>query len=119
MVKRGLNAIGVVGIGIREKIRVCDEEKRRRAADHEYARGGVADAISRYKLIQRLLYIIIGLGKLLVNLTNANAKEAPPVSKIPATNTSETDATTQAVIQLAVKELTGGKGHVAQIKKLS
>lgn len=66
-----------------------------------------------------ILYIIIGLGKLLVNLTNANAKETPPVSKIPATNTSETDATTQAVIQLAVKELTGGKGHVAQIKKLS
>lgn len=66
-----------------------------------------------------ILYIVIGLGKLLVNLTNANAKEAPPVSKIPATNTSETDATTQAVIQLAVKELTGGKGHVAQIKKLS
>ena len=66
-----------------------------------------------------ILYIIIGLGKLLVNLTNANAKEAPPVSKIPATNTSETDATTQAVIQLAVTELTGGKGHVAQIKKLS
>lgn len=66
-----------------------------------------------------ILYIIIGLGKLLVNLTNANAKEAPPVSKIPATNTSETDATTQAVIQLAVKELTDGKGHVAQIKKLS
>lgn len=66
-----------------------------------------------------ILYIIIGLGKLLVNLTNANTKEAPPVSKIPATNTSETDATTQAVIQLAVKELTGGKGHVAQIKKLS
>ena len=66
-----------------------------------------------------ILYIIIGLGKLHVNLTNANAKEAPPVSKIPVTNTSETDATTQAVIQLAVKELTGGKGHVAQIKKLS
>ena len=27
-----------------------------------------------------ILYIIIGLGKLLVNYTNANAKEAPPVS---------------------------------------
>ena len=53
-----------------------------------------------------ILYIIIGLGKLLVNYTNANAKETPP------------DATTQAVIQLAVKEITGGKGYVAQIKKI-
>lgn len=65
-----------------------------------------------------ILYIIIGLGKLLVNYTNANAKETPPVSKSQPTQVPEADAATQAVIQLAVKELTGGKGHVTKIKKL-
>ncbi len=50
-----------------------------------------------------ILYIIIGLGKLLVNYTNANAKEAPPVSKPQPAQVPEADATTQAVIQLAVK----------------
>ena len=65
-----------------------------------------------------ILYIIIGLGKLLVNYTNANAKEAPPVSPPRPAQAPEADATTQAVIQLAIKELTRGKGHVTQIKKL-
>lgn len=65
-----------------------------------------------------ILYIIIGLGKLLVNYTNANAKETPPVSKLQPAQVPEADATTQAVIQLAVKEITGGKGHVTQIKKI-
>lgn len=65
-----------------------------------------------------ILYIIIGLGKLLVNYTNANAKETPPVSKPQSAQVPEADATTQAVIQLAVKEITGGKGHVTQIKKI-
>ena len=65
-----------------------------------------------------ILYIIIGLGKLLVNYTNTNAKEAPPVPKPQPAQAPEADATTQAVIQLAVKELTGEKGHVTQIKKL-
>lgn len=65
-----------------------------------------------------ILYIIIGLGKLLVNFTNASAKETPPVSKPQPAQVPEADATTQAVIQLAVKEITGGKGHVTQIKKL-
>lgn len=65
-----------------------------------------------------ILYIIIGLGKLLVNFTNASAKETPPVSKPQPAQVPEADATAQAVIQLAVKEITGGKGHVTQIKKL-
>lgn len=65
-----------------------------------------------------ILYIIIGLGKLLVNYTNANAKEAPPVSKPQPAQASEADAATQAVIRLAVKEITGGKGYVTQIKKI-
>lgn len=65
-----------------------------------------------------ILYIIIGLGKLLVNYTNANAKEDPPVSKPQPAQVPVADATTQAVIQLAVKEITGGKGHVTQIKKI-
>lgn len=66
-----------------------------------------------------ILYIIIGLGKLLVRITNANAPDEPPVKKPqPAAGTAP-DALTQTVIQMAVSKITGGKGHVTNIKKLS
>lgn len=66
-----------------------------------------------------ILYIIIGLGKLLVKITNANATEEPVVPKPQATATTALDPVTQSVIQMAVSEITGGKGHATNIKKLS
>lgn len=66
-----------------------------------------------------ILYIIIGLGKLLVKITNANATEEPVAPKPQPAAATTPDTITQTVIQMAVKEITGGKGHVTNIKKLS
>lgn len=66
-----------------------------------------------------ILYLIIGLGKLLVNFTNANAKDIPAEPPQKQAPDASADPTVQAVIQLAVQEITGGKGHVTHIKKLS
>lgn len=66
-----------------------------------------------------ILYIIIGLGKLLVKITNAYATEEPPTKKPQSAAATALDPVTQSVIQMAVSEITGGKGHVTNIKKLS
>lgn len=63
-----------------------------------------------------ILYLIIGLGKLLVTLTNAKAHEDTTAA---TTADKETiDATAQTIIQMAVAKITEGKGQVTHIKKL-
>lgn len=67
-----------------------------------------------------ILLIVIYLGKALIVLVNKFAPAEEPAKKHAATAASPVavDTTTQSIIRAAVSQLTGGKGQVAQIKKL-
>jgi oxaloacetate decarboxylase gamma subunit len=69
-----------------------------------------------------ILLIVIYFGKLLILVVNKWApEEATTVKKKtaqPSAASNTIDATTMEVLQAAVKQLTGGKGHVAGVKKL-
>lgn len=64
-----------------------------------------------------ILMIVIQLGKWLIQAVN---KFAPPETV--AVKTSPTaqaiDAQTMSVIQAAIKEITGGKGHIKKAERL-
>ena len=66
-----------------------------------------------------ILGIVIQLGKAIIGLVNrfAPAEEETPKKKT-APNVQPIDATTHAVLAEAVRVLTGGKGHVTNVKKL-
>lgn len=66
-----------------------------------------------------ILWIVIQLGKAMIVLVNRFApaeEETPKKQAAPAAR--PIDATTLAVLEEAVKKLTGGKGHVSNVKKL-
>lgn len=66
-----------------------------------------------------ILCIVIQLGKGMIALVNRFApaeEEAPRKKAAPAA--APIDTTTMAVLEEAVKQLTGGKGHVSSVKKL-
>ncbi len=66
-----------------------------------------------------ILLIVINLGKLLIKVVNAVAPEeqvAP--KKAAAAAPAAIDATTMAILEQTVSQLTGGKGHVASAKKI-
>lgn len=66
-----------------------------------------------------ILCIVIQLGKGMIALVNKFApaeEEAPKKKATPAAR--PIDATTMAVLEEAVKKLTGGKGHISNVKKL-
>lgn len=67
-----------------------------------------------------VLLIVINLGKLLIWAVNkwapeeTVAKKAAPVAKAVAS----IDATTKAIIDATISQITGGKGRAAKIEKL-
>lgn len=67
-----------------------------------------------------ILLIVIYGGKLLINVVNAIAPEevASAKKKVAATTPSAVDASTMAILQEVVKQITGGKGRVESAKKV-
>lgn len=67
-----------------------------------------------------ILLIVINGGKLLIKLVNMIAPEEVAAAKkqVQATNPSQVDASTMAILQEVVKQITGGKGRVESAKKI-
>lgn len=66
-----------------------------------------------------ILLIVIFGGKLLINIVNRIAPEEVAVAKKAVTaQTGAVDASTMAVLQEVVKQLTAGKGHVESARKI-
>lgn len=68
-----------------------------------------------------ILLIVIGLGTMLIKLVNRFAPEEVAQNKavVAAGNAvQQVDATVKAVIDAAVSQITGGKGHATKITKL-
>lgn len=67
-----------------------------------------------------ILLIVINGGKLLIKLVNMIAPEEVAAAKkqVQAANPSKVDASTMAILQEVVKQITGGKGRVESAKKI-
>lgn len=66
-----------------------------------------------------ILQIIVSGGKLLIKFVNKIApEETVPVKKSAKPASTQIDGNTMAVLQEVVKQLTGGKGHVASARKV-
>lgn len=67
-----------------------------------------------------ILLIVIYGGKLLIKLVNMIAPEEVAAAKkqVQAANPSQVDASTIAILQEVVKQITGGKGRVESAKKI-
>lgn len=68
-----------------------------------------------------ILFIVIVLGTMLIKLVNKFAPEEIAQKKaVQAAGNAvqQVDATVKAVIDAAVSQITGGKGHVSKITKL-
>ena len=67
-----------------------------------------------------ILLIVIYGGKLLINFVNMIAPEEVAAAKkqVQAANPSQVDASTMAILQEVVKQITGGKGRVESAKKI-
>ena len=66
-----------------------------------------------------ILLIVINGGKLLIALVNKFAPQEAEAPKKAASAAPQTvDANTMAVLNEVVKQITGGKGHVASAKKI-
>lgn len=65
-----------------------------------------------------ILLIVINLGKVLINVVNKIAPEEVAAPKKSAAAPATIDATTMAILEQAVSQITGGKGHVASAKKI-
>lgn len=66
-----------------------------------------------------ILSILISGGKLLIKFVNRVApEEVVPAKKTVSAAPATVDAGTMQVLQEVVRQLTGGKGHVASAKKI-
>lgn len=66
-----------------------------------------------------ILSILISGGKLLIKFVNRVApEEVVPAKKTTSAAPATVDAGTMQVLQEVVRQLTGGKGHVASAKKI-
>lgn len=68
-----------------------------------------------------ILLIVISLGNVLIKLVNKYAPEEVVAKKSVAAASNavqQVDATVKAVIDAAVQQITGGKGHATKITKL-
>ena len=66
-----------------------------------------------------ILSILISGGKLLIKFVNRVApEEVVPAKKTASAAPATVDAGTMQVLQEVVRQLTGGKGHVASAKKI-
>lgn len=65
-----------------------------------------------------VLLIVIWGGKLLIKVVNKIAPEEVVVSKKSTSATPTVDASTMAILQQAVSQITGGKGKVTSARKI-
>lgn len=65
-----------------------------------------------------ILLIVIYFGKALIAIVNKMAPEEQVTKKAAPATSTVIDPTAKAVIDEAVKQITGGKGHVVNIKKI-
>ena len=67
-----------------------------------------------------ILLIVINGGKLLIKLVNMIAPEEVTAAKkqVQAANPTQVDASTMAILQEVVKQITCGKGRVESAKKI-
>lgn len=67
-----------------------------------------------------ILLIVINFGGLLIKVVNKWAPEevVAPKKGAAAAQPAAVDANTMAILQAAVSQLTGGKGHVASARKI-
>ena len=65
-----------------------------------------------------ILLIVIGGGKLLIKAVNKFAPEEVVAQKKVATATAAIDGTTMEVLRKVVSQLTHGKGHLTEAKKI-
>lgn len=66
-----------------------------------------------------ILLIVINLGKLLIQVVNKVApEEVVAPKKSAAAAPAAIDATTMAILEQTVSQITGGKGHVASAKRV-
>ncbi len=67
-----------------------------------------------------ILLIVIYGGKLLINVVNRLAPEEmqASVKKVPRAVGGMPDASTMAILNEVVRQLTGGKGHVERARKI-
>ena len=66
-----------------------------------------------------ILLIVINFGKLLINIVNRIAPEEEVAPKKAAAQTpAAIDSTTMSILEAAVQQITGGKGHVARARKI-
>lgn len=66
-----------------------------------------------------ILLIVINMGKLLIHLVNKYAPEEVEPQKTKAVATVQAiDANVKAVLDAAVAQITGGKGHITNIKRI-
>ncbi len=66
-----------------------------------------------------ILLIVIYGGKLLISVVNKIApEEVEKAKKTAAVKAAPVDPTTMAVLQEVVRQITGGKGHVASARKI-
>lgn len=66
-----------------------------------------------------ILLIVINFGKLLISIVNkiAPEEEVTP-KKAVAQAPAAIDSTTMSILEAAVQQITGGKGHVASARKI-
>lgn len=65
-----------------------------------------------------ILLIVIFGGKLLINIVNRIAPEEVVAKKAAVVPAGAVDASTMAVLQEVVKQLTGGRGRVENARKI-
>lgn len=66
-----------------------------------------------------ILLIVINLGKVLIQVVNKVAPEEEVAPKKAAAKPAAAiDGNTMAILEAAVSQLTGGKGHVASARKI-
>lgn len=65
-----------------------------------------------------ILLIVIWGGKLLIAVVNKVAPEEVVPAKKVAKPAGTVDASTMAILQQVVKQITGGKGQVASVRKI-
>lgn len=66
-----------------------------------------------------ILLIVINFGKLLIKIVNAIAPEEQVIHKKAASSApAAIDANTMTILEQTVSQITGGKGHVVNAKKI-
>jgi len=86
----------------------------------EYLGIGVELMIVGMLTVFAILLIVINLGKVLISVVNkiAPEEEVAPKKSAAKAPAAAIDATTQAILEQVVSQITGGKGHVASARKI-